>query len=262
MKKIISGILALAMVMSSYTLAGAKSKEEPEGYSLMYENTFDNGKADAVEFSGDGVEVTYSGPPVDANHNGNKGIQKKSGIVNNPIIRFDFPEGLSSGVYVVGFDFKVDGTGGYRNSVVALNRLDAPDWKATDMVHIVETFYSVKDALDTNTWLYDWPASGEALEANKVNRMEIMINLDENYANYYVDGVFLKQQTNYPDVINNLVFYLQGDVKYFDNLKLEKFDTPTMSADVVMKDDGLYVDFTDGIENKSVFSESLKINNL
>ncbi len=258
MKKFISGVLVLSMLTDSAVIVSAKTREELSGYSLLYENTFDNGAAEAM--SGENFEFTTPSAPSKATYNGNNGIVKTGGVLNDPTLEFDFTQSLTTGVYKVGFDFNVSGEGSYRNSVIAVNRKDG-QWLAVDMMHIVENMYSIKETIDSNGYMYDWPATGTALDT-EVHRVEIVMEPEMAVANYYVDGVFVQKQTNFPTSVDNLVFYLQGDIKYFDNLKLEKFDTLVMSASVTEKDDSLYVDFTDGIENKSVFAESLKIKNL
>lgn len=260
MKKIVTSVLVMSMIISSASFVSANKKENIQGYSNLYYNTFDNGNADVVAVSGDGFDLEILNTPENAAFDGNNGIWKSGGVTNNPVFQFNFNESLTTGVLKVGFDFNVSGTGSNRNSVVALNRTDG-QWKAIDIMHIVENMYFIKDTVDSNGYMYDWPSSGEALDTN-VHRVEIVLDIDNSVAYYYVDGIFAKEQTKLPASIENLVFYLQGDIKYFDNLSLEKYEELPMFAAVSEKDGELIVEFTDGIANKDALLSGAVIKNL
>lgn len=278
----------LAAVMIT-AVAPANAETEDNGYVLLYENNFDDGTA-GQKYIFEAVDNEYfSLTPLDSSGNtgagavysvekdGNLGIAKKnkSDYTSGRTIWFDFtkgplksggvnPEGsnpvISSGFVKVSFDFSTNGsTSGNTETRIGYN-MD----RRYNEAGIGERMMIIGGA---ECWLLDklqnsWSGGTKTeLEIGKIYEMTIVMDFNNGKVYYYLDGTLLKTHTNLA-ALKDFSIGINGDLGYFDNLKIENYDSLPLTAEMKTSQGEIFVKFSDAILNADVLANGAILKNV
>lgn len=245
---------------------------DPSGYRLLYENTFDNGRGD---LPGNGViedtenfTLNFSGEKAGirtVTFDGNNGIAANTGAwPAEHTFLFDFTKdgtknGVSSGIYKFSFDFSTANDGG-DNMYFIVNAVPT-FWEGGRFATITkDKGFSVFNYV--SAWGPDDPNKIWPKNDNEKYHCDMILNFDKKVIHTYVDGTFLGETVNL-STMNNLAINMAAQCDYFDNLKLEYYDSIPMNMKVTSASEReIVLDFTDGIADKGVFDNGITIKNV
>lgn len=290
MKKFISMMLASVMV-TAFTVvpANAQTEDTDNGYVLLYENDFEDGSvgqkyvfeaADSEYFLFTPLENTGNTGAeqvVTVEKDGNKGIAKssKGAYTKGRTIWFDFtkgvpgsggvtPEGsnpyISTGFVKISFDFSVNGsTSGNTETRIGynMNRKYNEAGIGQRMIIIGGAECLLLDKLQDS-----WSGGTKtALEVGKVYEMAMVMDFNSGKVYYYLDGALLKTHTNL-EALKDFSIGINGDLEYLDNLKIEKYDSLPLSAEMKASQGEIFVKFSDALLNEDALKNGAVLKNV
>lgn len=272
-KRLFAAMLAAAAAASMSTTAFAGDSDDitlfsDDGGRVLYENTFDNGKDTVVAADTDEFTLSFDegGAGWDtAVFDGNNGVStRRESWPSAHTFLFDFTKGgtkngVSSGIYKFSFDFSTASAGG-DNMYFIVNAVPTI-WEGGRFATITkDDGFSVFNYV--SAWGPDDPNKKWPKNDNEKYHCDMILNFDKKVIHTYVDGTFLGETVDLP-TMNNLAINMAGQCDYFDNLKLEYYDSIPMNMKVTSASEGeIVLDFTDGIADKGVFDNGIIIKNI
>lgn len=239
-KKIMCMLFSLSFLISGTGFVPV-SAEETSGKAFCYENTFDNGIDSAVDFEDENVSVTVPTKSLmkTAELDGNKGITyiNRTAWANQPSIRADFKNKISSGVLTVSFDFKPA-----EESVLATHTGDNHSFGMKmnanwDGVRIA--YFRAADGKRIKyipmTQVGDWDDGDSAFFMDDgLHSIVWTFDYTNGKLYHYLDGKLVKTQTNlaaFP--ASDFEIALGGQFAYFDNLRISYHPKDMVQKNIV-----------------------------
>lgn len=151
-----------------------------------------------------------------------------------PLFLFDFrykdgaktpsstPDGISTGKYTLSFNFSINGTEPWDSDGMALIMANCCHGNTanTFVGFDAETFSAYAAS---NSWTYISEETKKMpLYPQKAYKYELVMDFTNNEIRHYIDGELKAKLTNYTTPIKYLMLLPNGDIDYFDNLKLTK----------------------------------------
>lgn len=264
-KQIISGILAVTTLLLSMATFSASAQTETEDiikYTL-YENTFDNGKADLKAASdegnlfenrfliydgvgssfGDVETVSYIPEGKEAE---NMAIRVGRGDwTSGKTFLLDFTKnntqnGIRSGIVRASFDFGVDADSSANAVRIGMNMTG----DNTDSGTGGRMMYFVRETNSSGNSVFKYQIASSVggsmssginrvIDADSQHHLEIVMDFDENEVTYFLDNEMIMSdgeavtQKLTGTIMNNFMIALGGIFEYFDNFKVtQEFKKP------------------------------------
>ncbi len=286
MKKIKKAISAvLAFVFSAIMLPTALA-ETSIYEKVLYEDDFNTGTAGSV-YSVKTVTAEDNNPYLlyagiegnqvnSVSQDGELGIATTaaSGSKGRTFL-FDFTKGdaeknpgITEGVYKLSYDFAVraaaegNSEGAYGQSRVGINmNTENNTYNGGRMFYM--DYYGLKFATNVG----NDPLHTVDLIAGQINTIEIIMDFDKGNNYYYLNGEYLRTQSitaNGYDAMANLGIGLNGDVSFFDNLKISKLSNTESTVDYTVtakSGKNITVNFDKDIAEQSTVSFEIKNSN-
>lgn len=266
-KKILAGFLAAVMTMG----LAAFSAFAEEDRIVIYENDFSGSTIQEAlpAFSNDyvnygGYAAIEGGKPELLNG----ALTKAKGTgPNGRTLLFDFTKGgtqagLSEGIVKISYDLAVRGGGlsdSYAQSYTGMNMSNY--WEGGRMIYFDATGW------DAETAINGWPSTPSHFVDTDIHKYEILFNFEAQKAYLYVDAVlehtWENLYSNY-GTVKNYSIAMNGDMKTFDNLLIEKYlKFPEFSVEVGEAEvGGISLKATAPAKNWSVIEDEIVIKRL
>lgn len=254
---------ALCLTITAASMSGIVSvSADALGDTIWYYNTFDKKGSDLKNETNDYLSVNVGNSDVKkgTEFNGNPGIGTGigDGRIDTPGLTFDFTKGgtitgKTEGVYKISFDFAVNSQSSADYSTIGINMVTS--YSGGLMMRIYKANGKIRYAFANEiTTPPGLPETAEALEDNKLYKLDIIFDYNSRLVYYYLNGEILrstadKAHQEIPDVsaaniLNSFSLSPSGIISYIDNIKISELSDGTNFgfSDMTAFEDAAYYD--------------------
>lgn len=244
------------------------SANAQNGYEVLFEENFDTGTATDYKMVSEEHEeylytANFSNPGcVVVDFDGNQGISTNANAVpKEKNIFFDFTKNgaqsaVSSGIYEISFDFSGRSTAVTDVAYVGMNtkRSSIWAWECGRLLAYKNTYINPVGSVG------GWHGAGVKVEIdpNKKYHLELVFNFDIGNVTYYLDGSQIARYSlsgSYAEM-KDITIAMSAFWDYFDNLKLEKYDSIPMEVSIGdITSGGVELLFTDGVLDNAICND-------
>lgn len=201
---------------------------------ILYENKFDSGVEDYVSVNNNYMNVKFDKVyKMAATDEGGIALAEDKPSDRQTML-FDFTcggkkAGFTEGVYKISYEVLVNTQSG-QQTFTGINMNN--HYEGGRALYFSKSGYMVMPTL--GAW------AGQYVFSDELIKVDMIINIDENKVDYYINDEYYKTQTNLANYkpVKNFSIALGGAIKHFDNIRISRVEAPVLPIEATVSISG------------------------